>query len=65
MGGSKNLLRVALAVADARCTPVQRRFATAIAAARDGFSRSLYVLKLQKYDFYIARLAILLRNIRD
>jgi hypothetical protein len=38
---SKTLLRVALAVCDARCTPVQLRFSTTIAAARDGFSRSL------------------------
>jgi len=36
-GTSKNLLRVALAVCDARCTRVQLRFSTTIAAARDGF----------------------------
>jgi hypothetical protein len=37
MGISKNPLRVALAVCDARCTPVQLRFSTTIAAARTGF----------------------------
>jgi hypothetical protein len=36
---SPNLLRVALAAFDARCTFVQLRFSTTIAAARDGFSR--------------------------
>jgi hypothetical protein len=36
-GTSKNPLRVALAVCDARCTPVQLRFSTTIAAARTGF----------------------------
>jgi hypothetical protein len=35
---SINLLRVALAVCDARCTLVQLRFSTTIAAARDGYS---------------------------
>jgi hypothetical protein len=34
---SENLLRVALAACDARCTPVQLRFSTTLAAARDGF----------------------------
>jgi hypothetical protein len=34
-----NLLRVALAVCDARCTCVQLRFSTTIAAARNGSSR--------------------------
>jgi hypothetical protein len=37
----KNLLRVALSVCDARCTFVQLRFSTNIAAARYGFSGSL------------------------
>jgi len=37
MATSKNPLRVALAVCDARCTPVQLRFSTTIAAARNGF----------------------------
>jgi hypothetical protein len=42
-GISKNLLRVALLVCDARCTLVQLRFSTNTAAARDGFSRFLLV----------------------
>ena len=37
---SKNLLRVALAHCDARCTLVQLRFSCTSAAARNGFSRS-------------------------
>jgi hypothetical protein len=37
MAHAKNLLRVAMAACDARCTPVQLRFSTTIAAARDGF----------------------------
>jgi hypothetical protein len=39
-GRSNNLLRVALAVCDACCTPVQLRFSTTIAAGSKGFSRS-------------------------
>jgi hypothetical protein len=42
-GISKNLLRVALSVCDARCTLVQLRFSTNTAAARDGFSSFLLV----------------------
>jgi hypothetical protein len=38
-GTSKNLLRVADFVCDARCTLVQLRFSTKSAAARDGFSK--------------------------
>jgi hypothetical protein len=40
-GTSINLLRVALLPCDARCTFVQLRFSDNIAAARDGFSKSL------------------------
>jgi hypothetical protein len=50
MGRSKNLLRVALAVCDARCTPVQLRFSTTIAAARDGFSRSPYATATRMFQ---------------
>jgi hypothetical protein len=39
MGTSKNLLRVALSVFDARRTSVRLCFSTDIASARDGFSR--------------------------
>ena len=39
MDASKNLLRVAFSVCDARCTLVQLRFSTETAAARDGFLR--------------------------
>jgi hypothetical protein len=42
-GISKNLLRVALPVCDARCTLVQLRFSASTASARDGFSRFLLV----------------------
>jgi hypothetical protein len=42
-GISKNLLRVALPVCEARCTLVQLRFSTGTASARDGFSRFLLV----------------------
>ncbi|WP_313035293.1 hypothetical protein [Massilia alkalitolerans] len=38
-GTSKNLLRVAFAICDARRAFVRLRFSTATAAARDGFSR--------------------------
>jgi hypothetical protein len=43
MGTSKNLLRVALSVCDARRTSVRLCFSTEIAAPRDGFSRCPYV----------------------
>jgi hypothetical protein len=42
---SKNLLRVALAVCDAHCTPAQIRFSTTIAAARNGLSSTFEYAK--------------------
>jgi len=57
-GISKNLLRVALAACDARCTTVQLRFSATIAAARDGFSRcpesGHFTLRKKALPVYIA-----------